>query len=84
MPRWPEMNLRILFVALNFVNVEMPRWFFDLKFNSRLWMPRWLEKTWRILFVTLNFVNVGMPLVGFMIMSAIIDYELSLRYDIWA
>jgi len=34
------------------------------------------------LFVILNFVNVGMPLGNFMIMSAIIDYEMSLKYDI--
>jgi len=40
------------------------------------------RKELRILFVTLNFVNDGMPLVGFMIMSPIRDYELSLKYDI--
>jgi len=84
MPPWPEMNLCILFFPLNFVNVGMSRWFFDLECNSRLWMPPWSERNWRILLVTLNFVNVRMPLVDFMIMSAIIDYELSLRYDIWA
>jgi len=42
MPRWPERNWRILFVLLNFVNfinVGMPRWFFDLECNSRLWVP---------------------------------------------
>jgi len=77
----------------------MPWWFYDLECNSRLWivpqiwykslsfktimMPRYIERNWRILFVTLNFVNVGMPVSDFMIMSAIIDFELSLKYDIW-
>jgi len=37
--RWPERNWRILFVPLNFVNVGMPQWFFDLKCNFRLWVP---------------------------------------------
>jgi len=76
MPRWPEKNWRILSVPLNFVNVGMPQWFYDLECISRLWtvtqiwymslsfeiimMPRWLERNWRILFVPLNFVNVGM------------------------
>ena len=46
-------------------------------------MPRWPEKNRRILFVPLKFVNVGC-LCDFMILSAILDYELSLVYDIWA
>jgi len=62
---------RILFVPLNFVNVGMPQWFYDLKCNSRLWivtriwymslrfeiimMPLWAERNWRILFVPLNY-----------------------------
>jgi len=62
---------RILFVPLNFVNVGIPRWFYDLECNSRLWivtriwyislsfeiimMPLWPESNWRILFVPLNY-----------------------------
>ena len=77
MSRWPERNWRILFVPLNFVNVGMPRWFYDLEFNSRLWIvtqiwyislsfetimiPPWPRRNWQILFVPLNFVNVGLP-----------------------
>jgi len=49
MPRWPERNWRVLFVPLNFVNmwfyrklnfvnVGMPWWFYDLECNSRLWI----------------------------------------------
>jgi len=74
MPLWPERNWRITgisFVPLNFVNVGMPRWFYDLECNSRLWivthiwymslsfeifmMPLWPERNWRILFVPLNY-----------------------------
>jgi len=62
---------RILFVPLNFVNVGMPRWFYDFECNSRLWivtriwymslsfeiirMPLWAERNCRILFVQLNY-----------------------------
>jgi hypothetical protein len=48
MPRWPEMNLRILFVLLNFAKVGMPRWFYDLECNSRLWIVTSviLQKFW--------------------------------------
>jgi len=62
---------RILFVPLNFVNVGMPWWFYDLECNSRLWivtriwymslsfeiiiMPLWAERNWRIYFVPLNY-----------------------------
>jgi len=61
----------ILFVPLNFINVGMPRWFYDLECNSRLWivtriwymslsfeiimMPLWAERNWRIFFVPLNY-----------------------------
>jgi len=71
MHRWPEGNLRILFVPLNFVNVGMPRWFYDLECNFRLWIVThiwymslsfeiimislWPEMNWWILFVPLNY-----------------------------
>jgi len=40
MRRCIERNWRILFVPLNFVNVGMPRWFYDLQCNYKLWIPR--------------------------------------------
>jgi len=78
----------------------MPRWFYDLECNSKLWIVThdiwaWVLKLlwclhdpkgidgWWILFVPLKFVNVG-HLDDFMILRAILDYELSPIYDIWA
>jgi len=78
----------------------MPRWFYDLECNSKLWIVThdiwsWVLKLlwclhdpkgidgWRILLVPLKFVNVG-RLDDFMILRAILDYQLSPIYDIWA
>jgi len=98
MSLWPEKNWPILFVPLDFVNVgylddfmilsaildhELSLiWYMSLNFEIVM-MPLWPERNWWILFVPLNFVNVGY-LGDFMILSAILDHELSLIYDIWA
>ena len=81
-------------------NCWMPQWFYDLECNSKLWIVThdiwaWVLKLLsclhvpkgidgcRILFVPLKLVNVR-RLGDFMILRAILDYELSPIYDIWA
>ena len=50
-----ERNWRILFVPLNFVNVGMPRWFYDLESNSRLLI---VTQIW---YMSLSFETFMMP-----------------------
>jgi len=67
MPRWPKRNfwmcfkedethsLLDYFCSLNFVNVGMLRWFYDLECKSRLWI---VTNIW---YMSLNFDTIVMP-----------------------
>jgi hypothetical protein len=92
-------NDEYYFCSLNFVNVGMLQWFYDLECNSRLWIVTHIYDIWAEILKLLWCLNDPKGIDGyylshmlqvlgclgdFMILIAILDYELLLIYDIWA